>query len=317
MELPSTKVGVTLTIVVLIVAGTIVSTKFTKKENPIVDLKNIDLIIERKTQRDFKNGDSDKDGLADWLEEFYKSNPSIADTDGDGTSDGEEVSLDRDPTIAGPNDPLITRKDLLQTEADMSKYNAGSVTDKASIELFSKYLNLKKEGLLKPEDEAALVNDLSKKITEQASLVPKYSKTDLNIVNSTKESITAYGDRVAQASIGALTKMDSHKNLEDTEYFLALSEEYKDYAYELSQVSVPTVSQELHIELINYLYKTAILYENFVKADADPLSSLVIITQYKNSTTNDAQLYTALSQYFKNNDIIFDIESTKLSLIHI
>ena len=39
-----------------------------------------------------KNPDSDKDGITDSLETFYKTNPNIADTDFDGLSDGAEVN---------------------------------------------------------------------------------------------------------------------------------------------------------------------------------------------------------------------------------
>lgn len=47
--------------------------------------------------------DSDKDGLSDALEYYYGTNPLIADTDGDGYSDGEEVlDMATDPLV--PND---------------------------------------------------------------------------------------------------------------------------------------------------------------------------------------------------------------------
>lgn len=46
--------------------------------------------------------DSDSDGLTDYEEEsFYKSNPSVADTDGDGFSDGAEVKNGFNPLGAG------------------------------------------------------------------------------------------------------------------------------------------------------------------------------------------------------------------------
>lgn len=309
MQLPSTKVGLVLSLVVLIVSGTIFSTKIiTKKEKPIVNLENVDLIVERKTQEDFKAGDSDLDTLPDWLEEFYKTDSNNPDSDGDGTSDGEEITLDRDPSIAGPNDPLITREDLINT--DMGSSTPGSITDKTSIELFSQYLMLKKQGVLKPEDEAKLVDDLSKKVTEQSSLKPHYSIEDLQIVQSSKETLTVYGDRTAQVALTALSKMDMYKNLGDSEYLLTLSKEYKTYADQMSQITVPVASQEAHLELINYLYQTSIFFETMVSADKDPLSSLVIVSQYKTIEISDVQIYTALSQYFKNNGIIFDTEST-------
>ena len=41
--------------------------------------------------------DSDGDGLADLVENIYRSDPQVADTDGDGVPDGEEVRAGRNP----------------------------------------------------------------------------------------------------------------------------------------------------------------------------------------------------------------------------
>ncbi len=48
--------------------------------------------------------DSDQDGLKDWEEAIWQTNMHKADSDGDGTPDGEEVAQNRDPRLAGPND---------------------------------------------------------------------------------------------------------------------------------------------------------------------------------------------------------------------
>ncbi|MBI5913018.1 hypothetical protein HY839_01090, partial [Candidatus Azambacteria bacterium] len=52
------------------------------------------------------NADPDNDGLKNWEEEIYKTDPRNPDTDGDGYLDGEEVASGYDPTIKAPNDAL-------------------------------------------------------------------------------------------------------------------------------------------------------------------------------------------------------------------
>ena len=54
----------------------------------------------------FLQGDADKDGLKYWEEALWKTDPNNPDTDGDGTSDGQEVKEGRDPNVAGPDDKL-------------------------------------------------------------------------------------------------------------------------------------------------------------------------------------------------------------------
>lgn len=52
--------------------------------------------------------DTDKDGLKDWEEQIFRTDPQNPDTDGDGTKDGEEIKLARDPLLKGPNDGVAT-----------------------------------------------------------------------------------------------------------------------------------------------------------------------------------------------------------------
>src|SRR3989338_908000 len=48
--------------------------------------------------------DADNEGLKDWEEELWHTDALKPDTDGDGTSDGEEIKLGRNPLKAGPGD---------------------------------------------------------------------------------------------------------------------------------------------------------------------------------------------------------------------
>ncbi len=48
--------------------------------------------------------DSDNDGLKDWEETVYGTDPNKPDTDGDGTKDGDEIAQKRNPKKPGPED---------------------------------------------------------------------------------------------------------------------------------------------------------------------------------------------------------------------
>ena len=51
--------------------------------------------------------DTDNDGLKDWEEELYGTDPLNNDTDGDGYLDGEEVESGHNPLVKGPNDKQV------------------------------------------------------------------------------------------------------------------------------------------------------------------------------------------------------------------
>ncbi len=49
--------------------------------------------------------DQDGDGLKNWEEVIWKTDPQNPDTDGDGVGDGEEIKQGRDPLVKGGGDP--------------------------------------------------------------------------------------------------------------------------------------------------------------------------------------------------------------------
>ena len=83
----------------------------------------------RKAQIETLKRDSDQDGLKDWEEAIFHTDPQAADTDTDTTQDGEEVRLGRDPLKQNssrdpekPNDLTATSTPLAaQPQADASQ----------------------------------------------------------------------------------------------------------------------------------------------------------------------------------------------------
>jgi hypothetical protein len=71
------------------------------------ELKNGYSPYDAKKALKLENGDADKDGLSDRMELNFRANPVVADTDGDGFTDGEEIRNGFDPTKA--NEKLLKR----------------------------------------------------------------------------------------------------------------------------------------------------------------------------------------------------------------
>ena len=60
--------------------------------------------------------DDDKDGLKNWEEQIYQTDPKNPDTDGDGANDGEEITQGRDPLKKGPNDKIVIKNEAGEAE---------------------------------------------------------------------------------------------------------------------------------------------------------------------------------------------------------
>lgn len=91
--------------------------------------------------------DIDIDGLNGWEERLWQTDPNNPDTDGDGTKDGEEVVQNRNPRIAGPNDPLNAVEDraiIVGTQALVDKQAPLAKLDPKTLEKNQyKFENLK------------------------------------------------------------------------------------------------------------------------------------------------------------------------------
>lgn len=86
-------------VIILLVVIVIVVRKNIKKQE--VNPENDRSIAVNQTE-DLYARDSDNDGLKDWEEVLWNTDPNIADTNGNGVSDGEEVRLGRNPITSLP-----------------------------------------------------------------------------------------------------------------------------------------------------------------------------------------------------------------------
>lgn len=71
-------------------------------------------VVQKETRTN--SFDTDGDGLLDWEEALWGTDPNNPDADGDGTSDGAEVAAHRNPKKAGPNDSLDTPLMIIEQE---------------------------------------------------------------------------------------------------------------------------------------------------------------------------------------------------------
>lgn len=62
--------------------------------------------------------DDDGDGLPNWEEALWKSDPAKKDTDGDGVSDFDEARAMQDPTVPGPGNLSAVSGSLASSTAE-------------------------------------------------------------------------------------------------------------------------------------------------------------------------------------------------------
>jgi len=111
-----------------------------------------------------KTLDSDCDGLINTEEKLYGTNPDLADTDGDGYSDGVEVKSGYDPLKAAPGDKL----DTVATASTTSDQTSVSTTSSAPS-LTDQYLQNLATYASSKNGQSVSTTDISTFIEEQTT----------------------------------------------------------------------------------------------------------------------------------------------------
>src|SRR3989338_5773509 len=138
--LPNKKILFLLVFILLIFAGWFYFSDYKNKQIQYIaeqEKSPLAVVLEQTSQLD---ADSDADGLKDWEELLWKTDPNKEDTDGDGINDNEEITLNRNPLKAGPNDKISEKEDLVAQEKAVSDSNQNTLTAAYARKFLTEYL---------------------------------------------------------------------------------------------------------------------------------------------------------------------------------
>lgn len=155
--------------------------------------------------------DSDSDGLKDWEEKLWGTDPNSSDTDGDGALDGEELKQSRDPLKKGPEDKLVQFQSL-PNEPEPTFQSPKNLTEELARQLVAQYFSQKGKG----EKPAISPENIAKDILNQSEgqiLKDEFTEKDFNkFVAPTKENKKIYLNR-----LGEILE-NNFKNIEGNEF---------------------------------------------------------------------------------------------------
>jgi hypothetical protein len=262
--------------------------------------------------------DSDNDGLKDWEEALWKTDPNNPDTDGDNTPDGQEIKENRNPLLAGKNDKLENPK-LEKTETSVNE--PSSLTDVFSQQFFSNYLSLKEQGggQISEQDKQELVTSFLE-ATNSLGQSPKefYVKSDLKINSEeTKESVKEYGNNLAiiikkhfdpipETEMTILQKSLGNGNEAGLKNLEQIATAYRDSAKEIILLKTPVSFADSHLNLANYFYNISQEINAMQKTFEDPMQALLAFKQYQEDSSSAYQILRDINDYFLNKKVVFE-----------
>jgi hypothetical protein len=250
----------------------------------------------------FINKDADQDGMLDWEESLWGTDPNNKDTDGDGVLDDAEIAeikKERGINTVGDEDP----NNLTQTE-------------KFSRELFATVATLSQAG----EIDQATADKLSSSLAEQIkNSAPErvYTSSNLSLTNdNSSTAVSEYnqelGDlyekfEIEKGAVQILQEAMSEDGTIDAqglEELDPLIEKVEGIVLGMLQVKVPSQLASTHLKLTNATQRCLEDFKNMKFYETDPIVALGGISSYqKNSILIDEatnELHKAIWQKIKN-----------------
>lgn len=263
-----------------------------KSVNPVENssLVSINTIVE---------SDRDNDGVADWEESLWGTDPNKTDTDSDGISDAEEIAAKKNSLSSASN---TETDDLTETEA-------------FSRELFISISALKESGNLTADTISDLAKTIGENAGEEQVIIDTYNQADLTIVPATPESRKAYHTKMLatfkkydDSDIGnELVSIDTSLASEDEAELATLgpiATAYRNFAKDLASVSVPADIAATHLAFMNGAQNTSVALGSILLIYDNSIVGLIGLSQYETESSRFDEGLIDLQSYFVKNGIL-------------
>lgn len=247
----------------------------------------------------FYNADSDEDGVYDWEEGLWGTDPFDKDSDEDGISDGDEINQNKEE---------IRQKNSLGVDQAVSSDSLNQ-TEIFARQLFSAASLANQGGGLTVNSVDAFSKSFGDAI-EQSAIKDPFTLVDLKLASVApaeyKAGLAKVFDPYLKAHINPTQVIYNFSSgdtsaLSDIE---SLSKIHSDISNELLKMQAPHNAAGIHLTLVNSNAKLSVAYLNMKNLIDDPVLAIVGFSQYQEYSSETEKALESLSKYFASNDII-------------
>ncbi len=240
--------------------------------------------------------DSDGDGLTDWEEALYGTDPHIVDTLKLGTSDGDAVARGLIVPLAIADIPAVASSPASTDSNGLPAAPAeGTLTAAFTKTFFALFVAAKQasggadlsEGEMQNISDEALAS-----ISTFMDVAPDFkSAKDLTVSGSGAEALKDFATRaewVLSKRASNATKSEllylkdvlENNGATAVSYISSIAKAYRESAIGLAVLSVPQELATDHLSLVNAMMRMSQISADFAKVNDDPLSTILALKQY-------------------------------------
>jgi hypothetical protein len=289
--LPSKKFLTSLGIVVILVVVIVILPRIVREKKFQSTRTFDDTVTFEVTVGDIVDNDADKDGLEDWEEALWGTNPLDPDTDGDGILDGAEIAEIRNALAS----------------SIVQETNEEGVTHGEAVarQLFATYSLLDVQGGLTDEVKTDLSATLAEELT-RSLLTSPITSADLSTVKETETTFITYAQNIENIflsfPVGKNLIVDiiqelSTKGVADSHRNTAL--DLQSQHQELLRMNVVESALIPHTNVTNSFGELALAFELLTSPDSDPLLVFQAFTQIESIFENTFTAMASLGSYFE------------------
>lgn len=271
----------------------------------------------------YASKDTDSDGLPDWQEALYGTDPSNAHSVNASVTDGEAVAQG----LVAPK-----FRNATTTPVDSSVIpgpNAGpqTLTDQFGKELFGQYLKARGSGEPSSADVATFVEQGVSSLRKSQAVQNAFNQGQVKVSGTGPDALLTYAASVEKI----ITKIDAGKSKDEIGYFsdavykndptsLAAVQKYaKDYAIAgkaLMDVSAPKELATAHLRLANSLMQVSESLNDMSALKTDPLRAMLGMATYKDTSAEGRGALSDIWQVFHAENVVPSPGTTGSTFYH-
>ncbi len=329
MKLPSKKILLVLVACIGAVAIVLFATRMNASpavETPVVQ-KNTPAVIDVATQNT-ATLDSDNDGLKDWEEVLWNTDPHKADSNDNGITDGEEIALKKTTLHDTPIADATSAEEKKTTQSTPT--GPLTLTDQLARNAFNAYVSFKQAG---GTVDATNAQDIAQSILSNNPLtqqIPKFSTQHLThiIDNETSDDIHTYGNELWDVMV-----RNTPTGEREDEFSIFLSAVQKERPQDLAKLdpiitgyentirdllamNVPRGAVSAHLALINQANIILGYIQDMRGYFEDSARGLGALMYYRPQSAELEKAFTAIISYLSNQGVAYVEGDGGYALVH-
>ncbi len=294
-------------------------------------------VVEASTEtellKSIASRDTDSDGLPDWEEALYGTDPKAADSRNLGVTDGEAVAkgLIVPVAVSDPSTtPAVPKSAAAVDVGGSPPASDSSLTTAFAKAFFTLYLAAKQQAGTDLSSDAisTLASEALTQLSTSISAAPDYrSLAGMKVSGAGESALRSYAATAEQVFTAHAAKLPKSEivYLQDAvdgdvsalAHIATIATTYNDTAAGLAALAVPQEVRAAHLEIVNATARIGGIAGDFTKLDTDPLATMLALEQYPDAVRALIKGFADLAHVYSAAGIVLPKGSPGASVVNL